>query len=249
MESKDWDKIAKKYHKEVISPFQEGVSNPLLGKLEKIKNSKSKTIADIGCGIGETINFLSRRFKTVYAIDFSPAMVSLAKEQSQKNNVKCIVKDMRNLGEFKSKFDVVISVNSVIMPKIEDVGRSLKSICDTLKKGGEFYGIFPSMESILYQGFLILEDQLKKHDQKKASEITRKILERENYNFITGNYKEGDNLQKFYYDFELKIRLQNAGFKKVRISKVLYPWKKEISSFERFPGKPKMWDWFVSAKK
>jgi len=136
------------------------------------------------------------------------------------------------------------------MPKIKDVKSSLLSIHSTLKKKGKFYGIFPSMGSILYQGFLILEEQLKKEkSEKKAGVKAKQIMERKKYDLVYGFYRDNGQVQKFYYDFELKIRLKDAGFKKIKLTKVLYPWGKEISDFLDFPGRPKMWDWFVSAEK
>lgn len=250
MEQKDWDNIAKEYHKEVISPFQSGVRNPLFKKLTTIKNTANKVVADIGCGRGDILDLLASKFKRVYAIDFSPVMIEIAKEQSLKKNIKYHVRDMRHLKEFNNKFDVVISVNSILMPKIIDVNESLKSIHSCLSRNGKFYGIFPSMGSILYQAFLILEEEINKSgEEKKALRNTRKILENRKYNFINGTFNDGGQIQKFYYDFELKLRLKNAGFKNIKISKVLYPWRRDISDFIIFPGKPKMWDLFVSAEK
>jgi 2-polyprenyl-3-methyl-5-hydroxy-6-metoxy-1,4-benzoquinol methylase len=250
MKPRDWNLLAENYHKEVISPFQKGVKNSLFRELEKIKDSKNKTIADIGCGRGEILDILASKFKKVYAIDFSPVMINIAKKLSKRKNIEYIVKDMRHLFAFKHKFDVVVCVNSIIMSEIRNVKKALKSIYSSLKKDGTFLGIFPSMDSILYQGFLILEEQIEKYgDEKRALRNARRILERKKYNFIKGTYNDEGKIQKFYYDFELKIRLRDTGFKNIILSKVLYPWGAEISDFLDFPGKPKMWDWFVIARK
>ena len=250
MKPKDWNLLAENYHKEIISPFQKGVKNSLFKELDKIKDSKNKVIADIGCGRGEILDILASKFKKVYAIDFSPNMIDIAKKLSTRKNIKYIVKDIKNLSEFKNKFDVIVCVNSIMMPKIRNLKMALKSVYSTLKKDGVFLGIFPSMDSILYQGFLILEEQIGKHkDEKRAFRNTKRIFERKKYNFILGTYSDEGNIQKFYYDFELKIRLRDTGFKNIVLSKVLYPWGSEISDFLDFPGKPKMWDWFVIARK
>lgn len=250
MKPSDWDKLAESYHEEIISPFQKGVANPLFRKLQTIKDRKSKIVADIGCGRGEILDFLASRFKEVYAIDFSPMMIKTAKEVSSSRNIKYFVKDMRNLSQFRRRFDVVICVNSVLMPKVADVRKSLRSIYLTLKENGEFCAIFASMGSILYQGFLIFEREMQRcHDEKRALENAKKILEYRKYNFIKGTFKDGKDTQKFYYDFEIFVRLKDAGFKDINISKVLYPWRKGISDFVCFPDRPKMWDIFVTARK
>ncbi|MBU2634419.1 MAG: class I SAM-dependent methyltransferase [Nanoarchaeota archaeon] len=247
MKSKEWDKIAKNYHEEVISPFQEGVKNPLFNELNKIKNCNNKIIADVGCGRGEILNQLASKFKEVYAIDFSPEMIKIAKENCSKKNVNFFIMDMKNL-DFKNKFDVILSINSLLMPKIVDVKKALNSMYSSLKDKGKFYGVFPSMNAILYQGFLILEDQIKDNDEEIALKNTKKILERSKYNFVNGTYNDNEEVQKFYYDFEIKLRLKDSGFRNLVLSKVLYPWGVNISDYEDFPGRPEMWDWFVSAR-
>jgi ubiquinone/menaquinone biosynthesis C-methylase UbiE len=251
MKPSDWNKIAEKYDDEVVSSFQNGVRNPLFKALKKVENSKRKIVADIGCGRGDILDFLSRRFKKVYAIDFSPVMIDISRMRCPRKNTEFFVKDMRHLSEFKNKFDVAVSVNSIITPRIKDVRMVLKSIHSSLKRGGEFYAVFPSMDSILYQGFLIFEDQLDKcrNDERRAMRNTRRILERKKYNFISGTFNDDGQVQKFYYDFELRVRLRKAGFKNIKFLKVLYPWGEEVSDFMDFPGMPKMWDWFVSARK
>jgi 2-polyprenyl-3-methyl-5-hydroxy-6-metoxy-1,4-benzoquinol methylase len=250
MRAKDWDNLAENYHEFVISPFQGGVKNPLLKELKKIKNSKDLVIADIGCGRGEIADFLAKNFKRVFLMDFSPRMIDVAKKNSNNDNIEFFVRDTRKLREFRNKFDVVVSVNAILCPKISDVKNSLRSVFSTLKDEGMFFGVFPSMGSILYQGFLILEEQLKKYnDERKAVAMTKRILERKKYNFINGTYNDDGEVQKFYYDFELMLRLKDAGFKDIKLSKVKYPWNSEISDHEDFPDKPEMWDWFVSARK
>lgn len=253
MKAKDWDDLSEDYHDVVISPFQEGVINPMFRHLENIEDPKTKVIADIGCGRGEIGKKLCSMFKEVYMLDFSPGMIEVAKSNSKStkpDNMNFMVKDMRDLSEFNEKFDVVIAVNSVIMPCIADVKKSLKSIYDTLKPGGNMYGIFPSMSSIAYQAFLALDNELSKgKDEKMAVANAKRLIERRKYNFVKGTYNDDGQEQKFYWWFELKIRLQEAGFKDIKMSKVLYPWGEQTGDFLDFPGRPKMWDWFISAKK
>lgn len=250
MESDDWDRLAVKYHEEIISPFQKGVLNPLFKKLNAVKHPERNIIADIGCGRGEILDFLASHFRKVYAMDFSPAMIKIAKQLSSAKNISYSVNDMRDLSKLKNKFDIIVCANSILMPRISDVRKSLKSIYFTLKRNGRFYAIFPSMNSIIYQGFLILEREIgKRASEKKAIDNTKRIMEYKKYNFIKGTFKDGKNIQKFYYDFEISLRLKEAGFKDISLSKVLYPWRKDISDFVCFPKKPKMWDIFVTAKK
>ena len=66
------------------------------------------------------------------------------------------------------------------------------------------------------------------------------------YDFVSGLFTEGADRQKFYYSFELRRRLQAAGFKNIQFGKVLYPWTEDHAWFN-FSGEPRMWDWFVRA--
>ena len=75
MKPTEWNKIAKDYYKEILSPLKNSKSNPLFKDLKKLK-SKNKTIIDLGCGIGEIEPLLSKYFKQVTSIDFSKEMIS-----------------------------------------------------------------------------------------------------------------------------------------------------------------------------
>ena len=63
---------------------------------------------------------------------------------------------------------------------------------------------------------------------------------RSRYDFITGLLTEGEDTQKLYYSFELKRRLQKAGFKGIQFGKVLYPWNDTESdeSLQSISGAP-----------
>jgi hypothetical protein len=65
---------------------------------------------------------------------------------------------------------------------------------------------------------------------------------------VHGTYREAARAQKFFYAFELAYRLRRAGFRRVRIGKVFYPWD-TVGGYERFPGEPPMWDWLVRARR
>lgn len=49
--------------------------------MEKLGNTKEKTVLEIGCGIGRTTEFLSHNFKKVYGVDISEKMIEVGKER------------------------------------------------------------------------------------------------------------------------------------------------------------------------
>lgn len=250
MEARHWNRIARKYHEEVISPFQEGVDNPLPGALRRLRGARRLDVVEYGCGTGSLIPLLASRFRHVTAIDFSEAMLAEARKQAAAANVEFLRHDLRDLEPFRDRFDVAVVVNAVLAPDPRDVNRILDGIFGSLRPGGRLLGVFPAMEPVLYQAMLIFEEEIASvHEEKRALSRTRRRLERSKFNFELGRYDEGGLRQKFFYQFEIAWRLRRAGFRHVRLGKVLYPWDPERIGYEMFPDAPPMWDWFVSARK
>jgi len=249
MEAKDWDRIAEIYHQEVISPFYGKVENPLYDELKKIRGKNKKSVAEFGCGLFCLGRLLSKNFKEVHASDFSQKMVELAREKAKSmKNVVIIQEDLREIN-YKNQFDVVISVNSIIMPSLKDRLIAFENIYNSLKKKGQLLMILPSMESLAYYATLLLYDEIKRKDEKFAINSAKKEFENSKYDFFLGIYNDGGEKQKFFYESEIRYLMKKMGFKNIKINKVLYPWEKDISDFKTFPGEERLWDWFISARK
>jgi hypothetical protein len=125
------------------------------------------------------------------------------------------------------------------------VDQILGEMAASLKPGGLLAAIFPSLESVLYESVLILDREREQSEsEEEALRRARRKARRNRYDFIAGFYTDGEDRQKFYYSFELRRRLERAGFKGLQFGKVLYPWYEEDGD-EAFAGEPRMWDWFV----
>jgi len=253
-EVREWEEVAtvSEYFESVLSPFAKGVVNPLDSELKKIRSAKKKYVIDLGTGVGNAIPLFSKTFKHVTAIDFSPSMVEKTAQRSRKfKNVTCAVGDMRDLQKYHNKFDVAVSINSIILPTHEEVTQMLKEAYKVLKPKGLFFGVFPSMDAQLYIAMLTFQREYElTGNESKAKQRTNELIDRKKYNFVFGTYEaEGAN-QKFYYEFELHHRLKAAGFKDIRVDKVFYPWSLcDLEDTQSFRKYPKFWDWFVSCKK
>lgn len=249
MKPKDWDKISKSYFEELTSPFAKGVKNPLYSVIEKIKNTKSKSVIDLGTGIGNLVPFLSKNFKDVTAIDFSENMLKTAKKNCKEKNVRFKQLDMKDMKEFYGKFDVAVSINSILLPSVKDVNKIISEIFNILKDNGKFIGVFPSLNSVLYYAMLVYEQELK-NGEDLARKRTYRTIGKEDYDFLLG-ILDYEGKQKHYYDFEIEYRLKKAGFKNINIRKVFYPW--ELSDDDKykelFKNESRLWDWFVTAEK
>ncbi|MDD5054074.1 MAG: class I SAM-dependent methyltransferase [Candidatus Nanoarchaeia archaeon] len=256
MKSTHWDKMSSDYFNQINSPFSKGIRNPIFKRLKSIKNSKNKSVLEIGCGTGTLIPFLSKNFKKVVAIDISKQMIEKSKKESEGlKNVELKAMDALNIGRLKQEFDAIVCVNSLIMPNIVKINAILKKINKSLKKNGWLIGIFPSFDSTIHQALITYDKEYEKRkDRRKARIATSKILSFKRHDFVYGFVyaNEAENRQKHYFRFELEYRLKKAGFLKIKIGKVHYPW----SDFEdpepsRFndPIYEKMWDWAISARK
>lgn len=247
MRARDWDRVAPDYSTEVVSPLSAGVPRPLARALDGVADARRKTVADLGCGIGTLLPALTARFRRVLALDFSPAMLARAHATCRARNLSLHRADLADLGPFHGRLDVAVTVNAVLTPDPDRLDRVFAELGATLKPDGILLGIFPAMEAVLYQGLLIHERERRRRTPERARHETSVILERAKYDFVHATYRESTTAQKFFYAFELKYRLRRAGFRRIRIGRVLYPWD-TVGGYESFPAEPPMWDWFVRAR-
>jgi len=245
MAARDWDRVAADYFGEIVSPLEAGVPRPLLRALDAVRGAEGKTAGDLGCGIGTLLPTLANRFGRVLAIDFSSAMLARARAACPDRHVSVHRADLADLRKFRARLDVAVSVNAVLTPDTERLDRIFDGLRAVLRPGGVLLGIFPAMEPVLYQGFLIHERERRTHEPLRARRRTSRILERGKYDFVHGTYREGPRAQKFFYGFELRHRLRRAGFRRVRLGRVTYRWGAAVGGYESFPGEPPMWDWLV----
>ena len=241
MSSKKWDKSAENYYDDVISPIKNSINNPLDQDLKKLKGK----IVDIGCGIGELVENLSKQFDEVHAWDYSENMIEKAKEKNSKvENVFFEVKDTTKLKE-KEKFDVALSINSLLEPNIVKLNKMIKNIYRTIKTSGTFICIVPSLESYIYQEIIANEKKLLGKNIPKEDEFSKNKI-----NFIDGTITFEGEKQKAFYRFEMLYRLEKNGFKNIEISKIKYHWKDWFDAGQRyFPTEKEPWDWYVKCKK
>ena len=246
-----WEKISEEYYKEILSPLKDSKKNPLFEDIKKINSKKKKSVVDLGCGIGEVEGFLSKNFKEVVGIDFSKKMILQAKEKNKSlKNIKFYLGDISNLKEFHNKFDLAISINSMISSNIGQIDNMFREANKILKNKGKFICILPAMEVFIYQSLIIAENEAEKEkDNKKIRKKIRTLIKPKEHDFLLGltNF-EGE--QKNYYFFEILWRLKKAGFKKIKIKKVLYSWKEfEDAGQGYFPKEDLPWDWYAICEK
>jgi SAM-dependent methyltransferase len=247
-QDRHWSRHAARYGEVFLDPYSPDVENPLWDALAAVPAAAEKIVADLGCGTGPLLPHLARRFRLVHALDFAPGMLKLARERVQETgsgNVRFLERSMHELDDLSGALDVAVAVNSLVMPDVRLIDRTLAAIRSALKPGGIFMGIMPSIDAIAYHLMLIMDHALDRGlEPKEAERMARLRAECRFYDFALGQFHFEGLRQKFWTSFEVEHRLSKAGFAPPALSKVLYPWNEDLADGELLSSFPRSWDWF-----
>jgi len=250
-QGRQWSRHATKYDDVFLDPFRPGVVNPIPDAIRAVKGSKTKAAIDLGCGTGPLLPLLVERFGEVHALDFAPGMLKKSRERlgADADRVEFLQRTMDDLGDFAGRIDVAVAINSLVMPDVRDVDRTLRAIRATLRPGGVFFGVVPSIDAIHYSTMLLYDRELDKGLSVAEAERSAAFHgEHRYYEFGFGRFQFQGLKQKFWQPFEIEYRLKRAGFATVELDRVLYPWDDHIPGGEGFADQPPSWDWSFTAR-
>lgn len=251
-QGRQWSRHASAYDELFLDPFRPGVVNPLLDAIDAVPVMNSKAVADLGCGIGPLLPRLLAKFDNVYALDFAPMMLTKAKERlgpEDAARVTFLQREMFDLDDLEGTLDVAIAVNSLVMPDVRDIDKTFRAIRKSLKPGGLFLGILPSIDAIHYHTMILMDKALDRGlSVEEAERHAAFHAEHHYYEFSFGRFKFRGLKQKFWQPFDAEFRLTKAGFSSIRLEKVLYPWDESLAESEELSDCPRSWDWFFSAQ-
>jgi SAM-dependent methyltransferase len=249
-QARSWSRAAEGYEERFIDPYREGTRNPLREALVRLGKSGGLTAADLGCGIGPLLPLLAQHFQTVFAVDFAEGMLARARERcGHLANVRFVQTSLTDLGELASRVDVAVAVNSLVMPDIRDLEKSLSEVRLILRPGGRFLGIVPAIDAVHYHTMLLIDRALKTGmPMDKARQNAARHGEHELYDFAFGQFHYRGLQQHFWQPFEVGYRLRRAGFRRIRLSKVLLAWD-QFSCAAELKEYPPPWDWFFQAER
>jgi SAM-dependent methyltransferase len=234
-----------------LDPFRPGVENPLLEAILAVPEPGRKAVADLGCGTGPLLTHLVGRFGRVVALDFAAGMIKASKKRlgEDAGRVEFLNRPMHQLDDLAGQLDVAVAVNSLVMPDVREIDRTLRAIHATLKPGGVFLGVVPSIDAIHYSTMLLMDRELDRgHDPEEAERLAAYHAEHAAFEFAFGRFSFEGLRQKFWQPFEVEYRLRKAGFASVELVKLLYPWDEDIAGGEAFADQPKSWDWTFTAR-
>jgi SAM-dependent methyltransferase len=187
----------------------------------------------------------------VIALDFAPGMLDRAAARlgpEATARVTFLKRPMHDLYDLAGQLDVAVAVNSLVMPDVRLIDRTLRSIRATLRPGGQFMGVVPSIDTICYHLLLLLDQSLNRGlEPKEAKRLAALHTERRYYDFAFGEFHFEGLRQKFWQPFEIEYRLSKAEFTSTTLRKVLYPWDESLAGGAELKEYPRSWDWFFLA--
>jgi SAM-dependent methyltransferase len=251
-QDRHWSRHAARYRDLFVDPYESNVETPLWDALAAVPDAATKTVADFGCGTGPLLPYLAQRFNHVIALDFAPGMLKLAAvrlDPDTQARVTFLKRPMHELDDLVGQLDVAVAVNSLVMPDVRLIDRTLGSIRASLKPGGLFLGVVPSIDTICYHLSLLMDHALEQGlEPKEAKRLAALQTERRHYDFAFGEFHFDGLRQKFWQPFEIEYRLNKAGFSSTILGKVLYPWDESVAGSDTLAGFPRNWDWFFQAR-
>lgn len=262
----DWDIVSEDYHHyilgpfapEMVSPDQTGrIRNKLIDYLNQIpaEDLSSLEIADFGCGPGNIIPFIARKITTITGVDISQGALDIAKSVAEINNIKfeSVCTDILTLDENK-KYDLIISVNSVLPKNRELVLALLIKMRACLKPSGKIVAILPSFDTTKYLKELWKEYYRKStQNEKHVARIERAFIETKKMDDSQLSYSDdGHNSQCYHTEASIIKEFPESGLRlTMKPEKVYYPWElTRRFDYGYFPNaKEEIWDWFVVAER
>jgi ubiquinone/menaquinone biosynthesis C-methylase UbiE len=244
-----WSSVAAIYEREFVDPYRADVrDNPVKKTLRRLGDPEHRVVADLGCGIGPLLPFLSRHFKTVYAIDFAEGMLERARDRARKfENIHFHKARLTELSSLPEPLDVAVAVNSLVLPNPDELERALREIGRCLNPDGAFLGIVPAMDAVHYYTMLLVDRALK---AGKPIDAARKNAahhcEHEYYDFAFGQFRFKGLQQHFWQPFEIRYRFERTGFTLKRLKKVHLSWT-QFAGGKDLQSEPAPWDWFFLA--
>lgn len=114
-------------------PAEAGVVAELLAGLP---GRKRMTVADLGCGRGDWLPFLTAHFGNVVAVDYAPGTLAVARRAHGGGRVIFRRRDLRDLKPFRGTLHVALLLDSLVGPRLTDVDRVLQQVHASLVEGG-----------------------------------------------------------------------------------------------------------------
>jgi SAM-dependent methyltransferase len=251
MSQSHWDRIAPCYDSEIFDVFANDTNGRLLSHISQFASKKS-VAGDFGCGTGKFLPTLSKQFRHVHAMDISGECLKVAQERCRGlSNIEYLRVDLADDSAKLKRVDFALSVNVAIMACRRTLAGILNKISKSLRPGGHFVLVVPSLESMLFAQFRLIQWNLKTgmtHEQAVSASIeeAESVLD---LPLEHGMVDINGVATKHYLKEELIVLLKDLRFDIAAIEKIEYDWSTEFDQPPRWMKEPYPWDWLVLSKK
>jgi len=245
-----WDSVANRFDQEVLKILDRDREGILAAVISK-SSSPKKSVADFGCGNGSLLPLLSKQFREVQAIDYSPKLLADAERRNPTaRNIRYHQADLSSAFNIDRKVDVLLCVNVLIDPDGEIRNRILQNAVDSLKKRGLLILVVPAYESLLHTYQTIVETNVALGVQRdEAVADVEATFRDEVSSLIDGIVTLGSEPTKMHTQLELETALSDLELAKVSTHRIEYDWSEMIDDAPDGLGGPYPWDWLCVARK
>jgi len=185
----------------------------------------------------------------VVAVDFAEGMLARARARCRGlKNVEFLRRALTDLTPLAGQVDAAVAVNSLVMPDLDDLEKTLHAIRAALRPGGRFLGVVPAMDAVHYYTMLLVDRARQRGlPLKQARKNAATHADHELYDFAFGQFRYRGLEQHFWQPFEIPYRFARAGFGKVKTARVDLSWQ-QFACGEELRERAPPWDWFVRAE-
>jgi ubiquinone/menaquinone biosynthesis C-methylase UbiE len=249
MSKASWDSLAPCFEQSVMQIAEHDLDSTLKNEIRRIAKGR-RLAADLGCGVGSMLPLLCRNFSTVYAVDFSSALLKEAKRRVTSPNVCFIRHDLAGDKRLPVVADVTFCVNALITDRPSHRRKIARSVLNATKKNGFSLIVVPSLESVFHTYHTIVRCNVKDgYEHSRTLRSVNRLFENEVISPADGIVNIGSSPTKCFMREEIMAFLSDTGFEINKIQRVQYPWHEEMTNAPAWLEEPYPWDWLVLARR
>jgi SAM-dependent methyltransferase len=243
-----WNKIGIKYDDEVFDVFKSDRNQVLSNYFRKHANKQNEA-TDFGCGTGKAFEYLAPAFRQILALDISGELLKLARTRGYKN----ITYKRADLTRASVKLPLAhfaLCCNVAILPEPDKNKAIFKTISRGLAPNGSALIVIPSLESIFYSSWRLIEWY--KKEKVQPEEIPKDELhyyKGRTTDILQGIININGVRTKHYTAPELQVIAQEAGLTITALEKLEYDWSTEFATPPSWLQAPYPWDWMLEVRK
>jgi len=248
-----WDQLATTYSEEVLSSFHADRSGAIRRCLDDLGGPR-KTVLDLGCGVGNYLHALSKRFGRVVGVDQSEELLEVARrDHGHRSNVELRCVDAADGRAIRgARANVVVCANVLIMADAERRDAILRAARDSMTRNGRLVLVVPSLESALWAHRRLAEWYEREGAEDPETEAEEDAVgpsKRACRELLRGLVRIDDVPTKHHLAEELVLTLRHRGLQVRRLERVHYPWDSEFGEAPAWMRDPYPWDWLAVASK